>query len=708
MCILCLLYGQQLATEKQLPSSDTTFVYPTGVLDPARDVDWEAAEYLSSLWPGDSVVPCALAPLQTTGDGDCVIHAVSRAMWGVELFHGVLRGKLKDELSENSAWYRERLGEFQGSEGEWKDIVRIAGKEGSHLGFAHVFALANVLRRPIVVLASQSDIVRYGQGEGGVAATCLPLRHRPEDCATRMPITLAWSNSVKHHCVPLIAVEGAPRIPLPVVAVAYAGTSGHTSEELLSLYVDFSAQVKEPPVVRSLRGEKRQPGTGAGGISAAAIAAAAAAATASSPSGLRSSGDGDDGTLELIQTLSALITKKHQAKMDRAYLERKHREYAFKRASPEDGVVYDVVLPIQLGTSVSCVCCNIGDDTEAVARKFVAEHGIAESWGSQITAGLDECVRTACSGIRIGGIDVKPFFSLHSENATAVLMSVDPGHTFGIPCTFPVRYAKEPTAEVVSSLIQQLRKIGVEGSGILKFVADLKAFIAGEVDAQNQTVGMEGITELLRATIIRPVPYEREWDRQTSHPSFSCHSPTPFPPKVLDLFRYAVFSQPLGCSLIGNWESINKTAALLPLDTTPFACHIAFARLLANTMSNESALGEYKRPLNLWRYLVEVSRSQSRELRIPLAVFLLNTSIMSKFAELNEFCVTMMVRMLQSEREPANARTLLLALGTMAFNDERARIQAVKEGVLHVLEEKQSSMETLSDLISLVSKMHSM
>ena len=46
-------------------------------------------------------MPQVLCPVKTTGDGNCLLNAVSRAMFGLECFHEVLRDMLSRELIEN-------------------------------------------------------------------------------------------------------------------------------------------------------------------------------------------------------------------------------------------------------------------------------------------------------------------------------------------------------------------------------------------------------------------------------------------------------------------------------------------------------------------------------------------------------------------------------------------------------------------------------
>jgi len=69
-------------------------------------IDWEAADYLPE------VIRLhfnkrAVVPLRTTGDGNCLLNAVSRAIFGVEIYWELLRTLVVEELKGNFDWYKE-------------------------------------------------------------------------------------------------------------------------------------------------------------------------------------------------------------------------------------------------------------------------------------------------------------------------------------------------------------------------------------------------------------------------------------------------------------------------------------------------------------------------------------------------------------------------------------------------------------------------
>ena len=105
-----------------------------------------------------------LIPIHVDGDGHCLVHAVSRALVGWELFWHALRENLKGHFCMYLDKYQATLKEFV-DEDEWKDIrdecdPDFVPADGEQLGLRniHIFGLANVLCRPIILLDSQSGL----------------------------------------------------------------------------------------------------------------------------------------------------------------------------------------------------------------------------------------------------------------------------------------------------------------------------------------------------------------------------------------------------------------------------------------------------------------------------------------------------------------------------------------------------------------------
>ncbi|VDM95148.1 unnamed protein product [Thelazia callipaeda] len=177
-------------------------------------------------------------PLSTTGDGNCLLHAASLGMWGIH--DRQLIGSRRHIL-----WRRWRWAESQSNlqsglvltdeewQREWDNILHMAaatprtftnseddktGKSGNaaeqvyeSLEAIHVFALAHILKRPIIVsygVSVVSDtVLRNAVGEelspipfGGIY---LPLECPSNQCH-RSPLVLCYDSA---HFSPLVTMR---------------------------------------------------------------------------------------------------------------------------------------------------------------------------------------------------------------------------------------------------------------------------------------------------------------------------------------------------------------------------------------------------------------------------------------------------------------------------------------------------------------------
>ena len=113
-----------------------------------------------------------LVPIHADGDGHCLVHAISRALVGRELFWHALRVNLGQDLRENIDKYKQLFQNFVDSN-EWEDIINECDPyyippEGEPIGLRniHIFGLANVLHRPIILLDSKSGMQSFGDYSG--------------------------------------------------------------------------------------------------------------------------------------------------------------------------------------------------------------------------------------------------------------------------------------------------------------------------------------------------------------------------------------------------------------------------------------------------------------------------------------------------------------------------------------------------------------
>ncbi|XP_061086983.1 tumor necrosis factor alpha-induced protein 3-like isoform X2 [Conger conger] len=186
-----------------------------------------------------------LVPLCTKGDGNCLLHATSQYMLGVEDTDLVLRKALYSVLTETDTHkfrmrFQAELSQSQefmqtglryntrNWQEEWEKIVEMASLESNCGGLQydslediHIFILSNILRRPIVVIADQ--VLRSMKSGSSfsplnVGGVYLPLHWAPRDCY-RYPIVLGYNSQ---HFAPLIAIkDSGPEIR--AVPLAYPG-----------------------------------------------------------------------------------------------------------------------------------------------------------------------------------------------------------------------------------------------------------------------------------------------------------------------------------------------------------------------------------------------------------------------------------------------------------------------------------------------------
>ncbi|XP_041098931.1 OTU domain-containing protein 7B isoform X2 [Polyodon spathula] len=194
-------------------------------------------------WTGMGASCQSLLPLATTGDGNCLLHAASLGMWGFhdrdlmlrKALHSLMdKGVEKEGLLRRWRWQETLQNKESGLvyteqewQKEWNELIKLASSEprihystnGNNgvgveqaeepvyesLEEFHVFVLAHVLRRPIVVVAD--TMLRDSGGEafapipfGGIY---LPLEVPSAKCH-RSPLVLAYDQA---HFSALVSME---------------------------------------------------------------------------------------------------------------------------------------------------------------------------------------------------------------------------------------------------------------------------------------------------------------------------------------------------------------------------------------------------------------------------------------------------------------------------------------------------------------------
>jgi len=96
-------------------------------------------------------------PLQVAGDGNCLLRAISRALYGTEVHHTFLRLKTALEIltwpqlyDDTRSDYDDILNDTRLVLPSYRDTVRMACSEGAYTDIIHMYAVSAVIRAPIL------------------------------------------------------------------------------------------------------------------------------------------------------------------------------------------------------------------------------------------------------------------------------------------------------------------------------------------------------------------------------------------------------------------------------------------------------------------------------------------------------------------------------------------------------------------------------
>ncbi|NP_001084698.1 ubiquitin thioesterase zranb1-B [Xenopus laevis] len=153
--------------------------------------------------------------------GDCLLDSVLQATWGIYDKDSVLRKALHDSLRDCSHWFYSRWKEWESwysqsfglhfslREEQWQEdwafILSLASQPGASLEQTHIFVLAHILRRPIIVYgvkyykSFRGETLGYTRFQG----VYLPLLWEQSFC-WKSPIALGYTRG---HFSALVAME---------------------------------------------------------------------------------------------------------------------------------------------------------------------------------------------------------------------------------------------------------------------------------------------------------------------------------------------------------------------------------------------------------------------------------------------------------------------------------------------------------------------
>lgn len=152
-------------------------------------------------------------------NGDCLLDSVLQVCLGVWDTENTLRQAMAATLQNGSHKFFERWSEYERSVAEkqqyrqdehqlrsdWNDVLTFANQPGESLGHAHIFALAHILRRPIIVYGVTNVKSYRGEYFIGLArfqGVYLPLLWETSFCS-KSPICLGFTRNHFSALVPM-------------------------------------------------------------------------------------------------------------------------------------------------------------------------------------------------------------------------------------------------------------------------------------------------------------------------------------------------------------------------------------------------------------------------------------------------------------------------------------------------------------------------
>lgn len=203
----------------------------------------------------------ALYPIKTTANGNCLANAISLSLWGLEDSDAFLRRLLYVTMTTDPKgrfkrrWLNQqrtlpditafglRLNTDQYTN-EWEAVIRAttdvgnnenAGMPYTFLESIHLYIFANIIRRPIILLADKRARSLFGESiqESDIGGIFLPLEWDYGQCE-KSPVVLGYN---MNHFAPLISQEFATSEQSNVIGKA--PVCPIITSELTSLKIQF-------------------------------------------------------------------------------------------------------------------------------------------------------------------------------------------------------------------------------------------------------------------------------------------------------------------------------------------------------------------------------------------------------------------------------------------------------------------------------------
>lgn len=215
-----------------------------------RDVEYELeVENTIVNWNADLVkrLGSRLYPLWNRRSGDCLLDSVLQACYGVFDSDNILRRLMAECMDVHAASLKPRWKEHEvvmaralgytiddvQLEQDWANVMALAHAPGSSLEQAHIFALAHIFRRPVIVYgvkyvkSFRGENIGYSHFEG----VYLPLLWDPSFCF-KNPIVLGYTRG---HFTALVAMEHVNSVVVNDCSGGCSGGSGAAGESCFYL-----------------------------------------------------------------------------------------------------------------------------------------------------------------------------------------------------------------------------------------------------------------------------------------------------------------------------------------------------------------------------------------------------------------------------------------------------------------------------------------
>jgi len=639
--------------ETELPTLlfDTTFVISNG-----KQVDEDVfAEGLLKTRFEKNVIPSKLKAIQTLGDGRCFLHAVSMFLMGSDQYDNELRSLILGEVLENEEFYMSTVVaahmELFKDDPDLKDEKKKAEKEqelfqslvsscegkGSFrqnwMGMEEAFVLANAIKRPIIVYASKDDVLKYGEGISGVGGAFLPLRHKPEECVSRQPVLISWTALGVHFC-PVVRVSDwddtqKSTIAFPAVRPALvdhcelgdpmnsSDSLSATETEMMSKYVNYDEPVKKPPVIK-----KAGPRTA------------------------------DIFSSEPIKGFA-------------------------KTLCPEDNRMYDIVIPVDVGSTVAYIAFDLGEEYMPSIRHVAEKYCQNDSF---CLVSMVEYVQRVLYNIRVDKsrrssegyipclvdfVPLKLVPSIPSENSDLKYLTESLGSSPSIPVAVPCRFSEEVSDRAIGGLMETLaEKCGQESNTYVECLCLLREFMSNSF--------------LVRSTDGSATPSVKPHVRHDlCLPKFaSCCDYKSF--ELFELFRYLALN-PILCSFFGP---VLTDWCVVPDEKDSFCVHVAFIKMLTNILtclpaidvtSSNDVYKDITESKDFMQYFEKASKSRSPELLLPLSILFLDIGVMNYFSPLDVVVARYYPRILLTALRLEHVsllRNILIGMATLMYNDK--------------------------------------